>query len=74
MIDKIVLCAIMALVFIWMISFFYFSMGINKFSSKKFKVVWVICAVILGLVTWVLLTKFFYYHIPEQVVNSIDFH
>ena len=73
MTDKIVLCAFMALLFIWMIISLYFAMEINKFSSKKIKVIWVICAVILGLVTWVLVTKFFYFHIPEQVVNSIDF-
>ena len=72
MIDKIVLYAFMALLFIWMITVLYFSMGINKFSSKKIKVVWVICAVILGLATWVLVTKFFYANIPEQVVNSFD--
>lgn len=73
MIDKIFLCAVNAIVFIWMINYLYFMMGINDFSSKKIKLVWVICAVILGLVTWVLMTKFFYFHIPEQGVNSIDF-
>ena len=73
MTDKIVLCAMMAIVFIWLMVAMYHIMGINSISSKRFKIIWVILEVILGLAVWFLVTKFFYANIPEQVVNSIDF-
>ena len=72
MIDKIVLCGFMALIFIWLMVVMYHLMGIHNISSKKFRVIWVILEVVLGLACWLLVTKFFYANIPERVVNSFD--
>ena len=72
MIDKIVLCGFMALIFIWLTAVMYHSMVIHKISSKKIRVIWVILEVVLGLACWLLVTKFLYANIPEQVVNSFD--
>ena len=73
MTDKIVVCAMMAIMFIWLMVAMYHIMGINSIPSKRFKIIWVILEVISGLAVWFLVTKFFYANIPEQVVNSIDF-
>lgn len=72
MTDKIVLCGMMAITFIWLVVIMYHLMGVNHIPSKKIRIIWVILAVVLGLACWLLVTKFFYANIPEQVVNSLD--
>lgn len=73
MTDKIVLCAGMALAVIWLMVVLYHTMGISEIQSKKYKIMLVIVEVIAVLGSWLLVTKFIYSNIPEQVVNSIDF-
>ena len=58
--DGKIFWVVVAMFNVYGVAMLYFIMRINKISSKKFKIIWIILALVLGMATCILMTKSIY--------------